>query len=189
MAKGIKYYSELPVVFDGFMDFPELSDGVIRLISHAKKPAIPEKKYVPAYDFTVWKDCEKIGDITLRIGYSDSLFYSGQIGYEIDAAYRGNGYAVRACRLLRSVAKAHRMQKLLITTDYRNSASKRVCEKLGAKLLQVLPLPQWHELYEEGGRFVHIFVWNMEQTGYSPGGRTEKPWDAGPRRKSWKSEK
>jgi len=166
--REIEYYNALPVKFDGFIEIPELSDGVIHLVCMAKKPAIPEKKYVPAYDFAVCKGSEKVGEINLRIGYagfgpdSSSLYYGGQIGYGIDEAYRGNGYAGRACRLCLPVARAHGMEKLLITNNVTNTASRRVCEKLGLKLVRVARIPEWHDLYKEGQRFSNIFEWSVE---------------------------
>ncbi|NLW18018.1 MAG: hypothetical protein GX033_10360 [Firmicutes bacterium] len=50
----------------------------------------------------------------------------------------------------------------MITNDHTNHASRRVCEKLGARLLRVAPLPEWHELYQNGQRFVNIFEWDIE---------------------------
>ena len=41
--KDIAYYKSLPAVFDGFIDVPDLYDGVIRLICTEKHPANPEK--------------------------------------------------------------------------------------------------------------------------------------------------
>ena len=160
--REVEYYNVSPCVFDDFIRVPELSDGVIYLVCTAKKPANPEKKLVPGYDFAVCKDGEKIGEINLRIGYTDGLYYGGQIGYGIDEKYRGNGYAGRACRLLLPVAKAHKMTKLLITTDYTNAASKRVCEKLGARFVRTARLPEWHDLYKRGGRFENIYEWSVE---------------------------
>ena len=160
--KEIEYYNTLPCAFNDFIELPELSDGEICLVCTAKRPAIPEKKFVPAYDFAVCKGGEKIGEINLRIGYTDGLYYGGQIGYGIDEKYRGNGYAGRACRLIVPVAKAHCMTKLLITNNQTNDASRRVCEKLGARLVRVARLPEWHDLYKEGRRFSNIFEWSVE---------------------------
>ena len=53
------------------------------------------------------------------------------------------------------------MKKLLITNAITNDASRRVCEKLGARLLRVARLPQWHDLYQEGRRFVNVFEWDI----------------------------
>lgn len=160
--KEIAYYNALPFVFDGFIDLPELSDGVIYLVCTAKNPANPEKKRIQEYRFIVCKDGEKIGDIGLRVGYTDGLYYGGQIGYGIDEKHRGNGYAVRACKLLLPVAKAHKMSKLLITNNHTNIASMRVCEKLGARLIRVARLPEWHDLYKEGQRFSNIYEWSVD---------------------------
>ena len=163
----IAYYKTMPVFFDGFIDLPALSDGVIRLVCTSKRPAIPEKKYVPAYDFAICKGSEKVGEINLRIGYrgfgpdEGSLYYGGQIGYGIDEQYRGNGYAVRACRLLTPVAKAHEMTILLITNNVTNIASRRVCEKLGARFIRSVRLPEWTDMYKNGQRFSNIFEWKI----------------------------
>ena len=141
---------------------------MIHLVCLAKNPAIPEKKYVPAYDFAICKGSEKIGEINLRIGYGgfgpdeSSLYYGGQIGYGIDEQHRGNGYAVRACRLLLPVAKAHGMTKLLITNNITNTASRRVCEKLGLRFVRTVRLPEWTDLYRDGQRFQNIFEWSVE---------------------------
>ena len=160
--KEIKYYNAMPCVFDDFIEVPELSDGVIQLVCTAEEPGNPEKKWVPAYKFTICVGSENVGQIDLRIGYTDSLYYSGQIGYGVDEQHRGNGYAGRACRLLLPIAKAHGMKKLLITNDHTNIASRRVCEKLGAKFIRTARMAQWHDLYKEGRRFSNIFEWSVE---------------------------
>jgi len=157
----IEYYNNLPYEFIDFVNVPTLSDGDIYLVCMTKKPGIPEKKWVPSYDFIICKNGEKIGNINLRIGYTEGLYYGGQIGYGIDENYRGNGYATKACKLIVPIAKAHKMQKLLITNDVNNNASKRVCEKLKAKHIRLAELPDWHDLYIIGQRFSNIFEWDL----------------------------
>lgn len=166
--KDIAYYISHSVSFDDFIDLPALSDGEVFLVCMAKKPADPEKKYVPAYDFAICRGGEQIGVLNLRVGYagygpdSSSLYYGGQIGYSIDEKYRGNGYAARACRLLQPVVRTHGMKKLLITNNVTNKASMRVCEKLGARHVRVARLPEWIDLYKEGQRFMNIYEWIVE---------------------------
>ena len=157
----IVYYNALPYVYESFMDVPELSDGIIRLVCTVRNLAIPERGWVPCYDFDICRDSEKVGEIRLRIGYTDSLYYSGQIGYEVNEAHRGKGYAMRACRLIMPVARYHRMEKLLITNEDGNAASYRVCEKLGAKFVRKAELPSWHDMYEEGHRYMNVFEWSI----------------------------
>jgi len=162
VAEEIDHYNSLPCEFAGFIDVPHLTNGDIHLVCVQKRPANPEKKHVPSYDFAICKGSEKVGEINLRIGYGggekgDNLYYGGQIGYGIDEAHRGNGYAAEACKLLRPIAKAHKMSVLLITNNVTNHASRRVCEKIGARHIRTVRLPQHSDLYKEGQRFSNIF--------------------------------
>lgn len=161
ILQEISYYNSLPVIFNDFIDIPDLTNGEIELYCTGKKPAIPEKKWVPAYEFEIRRGNNRIGEINLRIGYTDGLYYGGQIGYGVDEQHRGHGYAEKACRLLTPVIRAHGMKKVLITTSIDNTASWRTCEKLGAKLIRAARLPEWHDLYKDGHRFVNIFEWSV----------------------------
>ena len=166
VQKEIDSYNSLPYTFNDFIDVPELSDDVIHLVCLQKLRENPEEKRKPVYMFAIYKGCEKIGEINLRIGYgggpyNSNLYYGGQIGYDVGEPHRGNGYAVRACRLLRPVAKAHDMTKLLITNNHTNKASMRVCEKLGARLIRTVRLPEWNDMYNEDHRFQNIYEWNV----------------------------
>ncbi len=160
--REIAYYNSMPCHFDGFVDIPQMGDGVIYLVCTQKRPAEPERGYVPSYDFAICKGGEQVGNINLRIGYCEGLYYGGQVGYNVREQFRGNGYAGMACRLLLPVARAHGMKKLLITNNHTNYASMRVCEKLGARLVRVARLPEWHDLYKDGQRLDNIFEWSAE---------------------------
>lgn len=162
IMQEISYYNSLPVVFDDFVDIPGLTDGEIELYCVGKNPAIPEKKWVPSYVFEIRRNSTRVGELNLRIGYSDSLYYGGQIGYCVDEQHRGHGYAEKACRLLAPVIRAHGMKKVLITNNYTNIASRRTCEKLGAKFIRLARIPEWHDLYKEGQRYMNIFEWSVE---------------------------
>ncbi|MCL2546454.1 MAG: GNAT family N-acetyltransferase [Oscillospiraceae bacterium] len=159
----IARYALLPITFDGFVDLPELRDGELYFVCIKKTPYQPERNWMPNYSFIICKGGEKIGDARLTIGFTEGLYYGGQIGYNIDEPHRGNGYAARACRLLAPIAKAHDMTKLLISNRHDNRSSIRVCEKLGAKLVRTVALPGWHDLYKDNGyRTVNIFEWDLE---------------------------
>ncbi len=162
IRREMDFYNALPVRFDDFIEPGELTDGEIALVCMRKSPAIPEKKWVPGYEFEIVKDGVKVGQVGLRIGYTDGLYYGGQIGYMVDAAARGHGYAGRACELLKPVMRAHGMKIALITNDVNNAPSRRVCEKLGARHVRTAALPAWHDLYQKGERKSNIYEWRIE---------------------------
>ena len=99
-----------------------------------------------------------IGKIDLRIGYTPGLYVGGNIGYSVDEKYRGRGYAGRACRLLLPVMRYHQMKIALITNDVRNTASRRVCEKLGLQHLGQMQVPNDNEMYARGIYRVNIYA-------------------------------
>ena len=75
--------------------------------------------------------------------------YNGNIGYEIDEAYRGNYYALSACRLALRAARSHNMKKIFITCESDNVPSYKTIEKLGASLIEeVRPPKDWIYYYE-----------------------------------------
>jgi len=85
-----------------------------------------------------------------------------ETGWILHKDYWNQGYAGLACRLVLPVARAHEMKVLLITNDHANKASRRVCEKLGARLVRTARLPEWHDLYKDGRRFSNIFEWRFD---------------------------
>ncbi len=154
-----------PVHFDHFIPFPDQKAGELTLTCIEMRPGQPELGLVPAYFFDILRGDAVVGHMNLRIGYSEGLFYGGQIGYDIEPQWRGRGYAGQALVLLAPLARAHGMEHLLITNDVRNRASRRVCEKLGLRLLCIARVPEWTELYLDGVREVNVFDWDLGATG------------------------
>ena len=146
-----------------FQDFDFLTDHEIDLKIDKKIPAIPEKGYVPAYKYNIYKSNSNIiiGFIDIRIGYCEGLYYGGHIGYTIYEQYRGNNFALKACKIISKVAIAHDMKYIYITCNPNNIPSRRTCEKLGLTLLKIADLPSDNELYIEGQRHVCIFIWYL----------------------------
>jgi RimJ/RimL family protein N-acetyltransferase len=162
VIEEFKKYINQPYVFIDFIDLPILKDGDISLVCIKKSPANPSRNWVPSYQFSICLNEKSIGQIDLRIGYNEGLYYGGNIGYSIDEEYRGHSYTVRACRLLMMVAKAHQMKSLNISNEYSNHASFRVCEKLGAKFSRVVKLPEWNEMRSDDHEYENIFIWEIE---------------------------
>ncbi|MCB2300032.1 GNAT family N-acetyltransferase [Clostridium tagluense] len=148
-----------------FKDFDFLTDGEIDLKIEEKTPSNDEKGYVPAYKYkiTLHNSNDSIGNIDIRIGYNENIYYGGHIGYEIDKAYRGKSYASKACRIIKQVAISHGMDKVIITCDPYNWTSRRTCEKMGLKLKEIADLPPHNLMYLEGERQKCIFEWILRE--------------------------
>ena len=121
-----------------------------------KQPSVPAKAFVPAYHFWMriidaYPAVRMAGGIGLRIGATPEIeLYSGNIGYHVYPPARGQHYAERACRLLLPLAKRHGMEMLWITCNPDNIASRRTCERLGAKLVDIIPIPLEHPFRKRG---------------------------------------
>ena len=122
-------------------------------------PGNAKKNHVPGYNFDITDKSSGtvFGQISLRLGFTDGLYYGGHIGYSVDEQYRNVGVATAACHIILNLAKAHKFKKILITNNHQNKASRRVCEKIGAKLVRIAALPEGHDLYAKGQRLQCIY--------------------------------
>lgn len=125
-----------------FLDTSFLENEEIKLELYKTTEADPVKNWVPAYRFFICdKQGNRMGECDLRIGYNQGLYYGGHIGYTVYEEFRGRHYAAKACSLLFELAKKHGMNYLYITCRPENIASRRTCEYLGGKLLEIAELP------------------------------------------------
>lgn len=139
----------------GFLDPGPLIDEDLELVLTRKTPGDPARGIVPAYAFQMVRHGAGIhmGNITLRVGNTeDILKYAGHIGYSVIPQYRGNRYAARSCVLLFPLALRHRLNPLWITCNPDNWASRRTCEIVGARLVEIVEIPPYHEFYINGER-------------------------------------
>ena len=145
-----------------FFDTDFLETDEIKLVLENASQGDPVKGWVPAYCFLIQdRQGNNIGYCDLRIGYVDSLYYSGHIGYGIYEPYRGHHYAAKACRLLFELARKHGMEYLYITCNPTNLASRKTCEYLGGELLEIAELPEDHDLRSEEGH-THECIFRFE---------------------------
>lgn len=94
-----------------------------------------------------------VGALGMRIGHNREIrMYAGHIGYNVLPAARGHRFAERAVRLLLPLAAAYGLKPLIITSNPDNTASRRTLERLGAKLIDVVPIPRMHAFYGVGER-------------------------------------
>jgi predicted acetyltransferase len=144
-----------------FLDFDVIKGDDIDLHLVKTVPGNKDKNWVPAYhfDISLSRSYEPIGKIDIRIGNNENLYYGGHIGYSVNEEYRGNHYAAKAVLLLRKVAHAHDMEKLMITCNPDNIASRKTCEYVGANLLAIIDVPESNDMYQRGEKEKCIYEW------------------------------
>jgi predicted acetyltransferase len=130
-----------------------MPDPVMSLRLREKRDADPARDYVPAWFFDIVADGRTVGEISLRIGETEHLrLYGGQVGYAIDPAHRGHGFAARAVALLLPIAREAGLDPLWITCSIDNPASRRTLEKAGATFVEIVDLPADTDMYRRGQR-------------------------------------
>ena len=147
-----------------FNDYDRLSDGEIEIVLKEKQPAPPGEGYVPQYHFDICLPgkAEPIGSIRLRIGNTELITeYAGHIGYGINEEYRGHRYASKACNLVKAVALDHGFETCWIMCEPDNIASRRTCETIGAKFIEIVHIPENHDLYQRGERQKCRYQWDL----------------------------
>lgn len=144
--------------------FKKIEGKNIDLICTNIYNASENDKYVSTYYFDIVLHGTDIvvGKTDARLGFNENLFYGGNTGYSIDPKYRGNGYAGEAVKLLKNPFKENGFNKIIITNNPDNFASIRVCEKLGARLICTLPIPEYNDQYLRGDRYKNIWEYVFE---------------------------
>lgn len=104
----------------------------------------------------------EIGQISYRNGESFAVYYFGHIGYHIDAPYRGHSRAFNACRLIRKVIENDHKESVVITCDPDNYPSRKTCEKLGATLERIVPVPESLRARYEISTIKCRYIWRMD---------------------------
>ena len=136
-----------------FLDPGALSDGELELILVETKPGDPSREWLPGYLFEMRVGGRRAGGLNLRVGNARKIvMYAGHIGYAVEPEHRGHHYAERACRLILPLAKAHGLDTIWITCNPDNIPSRRTCERLGAEMVEIVPLPEDDDQYQAGDR-------------------------------------
>lgn len=131
-------------------DYKVMTDGEIDIVLNEKHGGYDSKDFSPEYKFKVLlhDSSEMIGHINLRIENTEKILkYIGHIGYGIDEQYRGNKFAAKACKLIKQVAKDNGLDSVIITCNTDNFASRKICENIGARFIEVIDIPETSDLY------------------------------------------
>lgn len=78
-----------------------------------------DDQVIPFYYYAIYLNSisSTIGKISIRIGHNEHAYINGNIGYEIDEPFRGNGYARMAVMMTYPIARYHGMTHLIISCD------------------------------------------------------------------------
>jgi|SRR4051794_10301994 predicted acetyltransferase len=136
-----------------FLDPGPLRDGELELVLVARSPADPVKHWVPSYDFELRVGGERAGEINFRAVDAESLrLYGGHFAYGVEPTFRGQHFAERGVRLLFPFVRRHGFTTVYVTCNPDNWPSRRTCERLGATLVEIIPLPPDNDMYLAGER-------------------------------------
>lgn len=103
-----------------------------------------------------------IGHVNARIGDVEDLnMYYGHIGYGINPEYRGHKYAAKACELVKRVFLDHNVRSVIITCNPKNTASKAICESLGAQYINTIDIPMDSEAYSDHDKQKCRYAWAL----------------------------
>ncbi|HWO07164.1 MAG TPA: GNAT family N-acetyltransferase [Candidatus Paceibacterota bacterium] len=119
----------------------DFSAYVERKISQSRGENLPEG-YVPATEFWLVDGDEYIGSVNIRHRLTEYLrTLGGHIGYDIRPSKRGRGYGTKILELALPKARELGIERVLVTCDATNVASRKIIEKNGGVLKNSVPNP------------------------------------------------
>ena len=136
-----------------FQDPGQLIDDDLKLVLVEQSEGDLALDLVPSYKFrmTRTRDGQEMGRIDLRLGNANAIvMYAGHIGYAVFPDFRGQHYAARSVKLLLPLARKHDFKTIWITCNPDNFASRRTCELVGGRLVEIVDLPKNNEMYLRG---------------------------------------
>jgi predicted acetyltransferase len=142
-----------------------LFSGPVRLRFEEVVAVEPGGERVPYYHFTILtNDGQRAGHINFKMGDTRHVTrYGGHIGYGILPAFRGNAYAYHACRALAPFI-LRRYDKVVMTADPDNSPSIRVIERLGARFVEEVTVPEEDPSFAGGARRKRRYEWRPDSS-------------------------
>lgn len=115
--------------------------GFVEKISSFARGENQPEGYVPDSIFWLIDDDTFIGQISIRHKLTKKLKREGgHIGYFIRPSYRQQGYGTAALKLAIQKAKELNIERILVTCDTTNVASKKIIEKNGGVLENIVEI-------------------------------------------------
>jgi predicted acetyltransferase len=116
----------------------EIANNFPVFIQHFKDESLGinlKKDYVPQTVYWIVDKDGYAGRISVRHELNEYLLkFGGHIGYEVRPSKRGLGYGTKALELALAKARALGLQKVLLTCDSTNAASRKIIEANGGIL-------------------------------------------------------
>lgn len=136
-----------PHSFDG-----DVATAVSLVLDQAYTPAASPWA-VQAWRYHVMADGVRVGTISLRDGHTRVFTHLlGHIGFAIDAAFRGNGYAGQAVLALLPAARRLGFATVWITTTPDNAACRGTLARIGCTFVEAVDIPPYYDTYARGER-------------------------------------
>jgi predicted acetyltransferase len=151
-----------------FLEPGPLSDGELSLVIARRQKPDPIRGWCRAYYFEIRlaETQAGVGQVTFRAGHSHTLdHYSGHIGYGVNEPVRGRHFAEKAVRLLLPFIRRHGYREVWITCNPDNLPSRRTCERLGARFVEIVPLPPTNDMYLAGERMKCRYRLDLGEAG------------------------
>ena len=144
------------------LDIPtELTYADVTLRYDKTIPGDSRVGLVPSHRFRVFQADTEVGHISFKVGDSSHLhMVAGHIGYAINSPFRGQGLAGKACLALAPFAR-QLYQAVIITVNPENHSSIRVIEKLGARFIEQVTVPEDDPSYVNGVRRKLRYEWTL----------------------------
>ena len=141
------------------------SDGVIDLTASSRDETDEKCGIVDCYAFDIHPagSHRYAGYVSIRVGESPELYFLGHVGYRVEEMYRGNHFALRACRLLEERLALMDFRSLVITNDPDNLPSRKTCEELGCVLERTTPVPPEYRYIVNGSAAKCRYIWLPER--------------------------
>ena len=97
--------------------------------------------------------------INFRVGDTEHVrICAGHVGFGVAAEFRGHGYAGQACRAMAPFVRSV-YEVVTITCDPDNHASRRTIERLGARFMDQVAVPEHDPSYQRGARVKRRYRW------------------------------
>lgn len=137
-----------------------MQSGPIKLAFDKIVDVEPGGELVPFYHFKILSlSEEQVGHINFKVGDTNHIIQCvGHIGYEVLQQHRGKSYAFFACNALKPFIKTI-YSKIILTSDPSNLSSIKTIEKLDAKFLNEIVVPEQDPSYKSGSKIKKRYEW------------------------------